>query len=114
MKLQAIASVDDPSQILSEADFRMKKRQGGFYRKLSNISGYGGIVVKTFDTETANEGEEEDVEIIKNLKFYKKTRHYRQLQLADGDAAGDPTATCRGSSHTVCSAASLATTTARH
>lgn len=88
MKLQAIASVDDPSQILSEADFRMKKRQGGFYRKLSNISGYGGIVVKTFDTETANEGEEEDVEIIKNLKFYKKTRHYRQLQLADGDAAG--------------------------
>jgi|TARA_B110001450_G_scaffold165898_1_gene154654 hypothetical protein len=57
----------------------MKKRKRGFYRKLSNISGYGGIVVKTFDTETAIEGEEEDVEIIKNLKFYKKTRHYRQL-----------------------------------
>ena len=80
--------MDDPGQILSEAEFRMKKRKSGFYRKLSNISGYGGIVVKTFDTETANEGEEEDVEIIKNLKFYKKTRHYRQLQLADGDAGG--------------------------
>lgn len=42
--------------------------------------------MKTFDTETAHEGEEEDVEIIKNLKFYKKSRHYRQLQLPDGDA----------------------------
>jgi hypothetical protein len=78
--------VDDPSQILSETDFRAKKRNRGFYKKLQNISGYGGIAVKTFDTETAHEGEEEDVEIIKNLKFYKKTKHYRQLQLADGDA----------------------------
>lgn len=50
------------------------------------MSGYNNIPVKTFDTGEAHEGEEEDVEIIKNLKFYKKTSHYRQLQLADGDA----------------------------
>lgn len=73
---------------MSESDFRMKKRTRGYYKKLSNISGYGGIPVKTFDTQEAHEGEEEDVEIIKNLKFYKKTRHYRQLQLADGVPGG--------------------------
>lgn len=41
LKLQAIASVDDPSQILSEAEFREKQRKGGIYRKLSKINGYG-------------------------------------------------------------------------
>jgi hypothetical protein len=76
LKLQAIASVDDPSQILTEEEFRKSKKTKGFYRKLSNINGYG-IDVKTFDTEQAIEGEDEDIEIIKNLKFYKKTKHYR-------------------------------------